>query len=114
MISDSADEDAVFLDDDALIEAYLRPEHIRTETGFTSDIPDWPPVTEHRIDITIDAATLAWFKSRHPDWRREIGFVVRAWVATQSAPGESMPGRSTSGTRLLTASDESPPAVTQD
>jgi uncharacterized protein (DUF4415 family) len=91
MISDNPDEDAESFDDEALVEAYLRPEHTRAEFGPgepapATALPDWPPSTAREIGVTIDPTTLAWFKAHHPDWRREIRFVLRAWVAAQSTP----------------------------
>jgi hypothetical protein len=87
-ISDDPDEDADNLDDDALIEAYLgtgtrvaQSNTLAADAG--QEMPEWPPLKVRNIELTIDSATIAWFVGNHADWRREIGYVLRAWVAAQ-------------------------------
>ena len=96
MITDDPDEDAENLDDEALLNAYLG----RGQSGKSSDpensaedIPDWPPSQTRNVGLIVDANTLGWFKANHADWRREMGFVLRAWVAVQAAAAS--PKRST-------------------
>ena len=94
-ISDQPDEDAANLDDNALFEAYLDAGTPRTAGVQATDVgdgmPDWPPVTLRNVGLTIDTATLAWFKSNHADWRAEAGFVLRAWVAAQTTASRNEP-----------------------
>jgi hypothetical protein len=94
-ISDDPSEDANNLDDDALFEAYLdagnAPIAGIPATDAGDGMPDWPPVTMRNVGLSIDTATLAWFKSNHTDWRAEVGFVLRAWVAAQADAGRNEP-----------------------
>jgi hypothetical protein len=94
-ISDQPDEDAANLDDNALFEAYLDAGTPRSGGVPAADagdgMPDWPPVTLQNVGLTIDTATLAWFKSNHADWRAEAGFVLRAWVAAQAVVPRNEP-----------------------
>jgi len=87
-ISDDPHEDANNLDDDALFEAFLDAGIAQTggapEAESGDGIPDWPPVRMRTVALPIDVATLAWFKGNHVDWRAEVGFVLRAWVAAQT------------------------------
>jgi hypothetical protein len=80
MISDDPGEDADTLDDETLMQEYLgvRPE---AATGSVAAMPDWPPVSRGAVRLDLDAATIDWFRDRHADWRKQMGFVLRAWVA---------------------------------
>ncbi|HVZ09392.1 hypothetical protein [Rhodopila sp.] len=92
MFQNDPDEDAAFLDDDALVAAYLRP-YTTQDTGAEAmrRLPDWPPLTRREPGITIDPDVLAWFKRHHADWRREIRLVLKGWVAAQCRPGPESP-----------------------
>jgi hypothetical protein len=94
-ISDQPDEDAANLDDNALFEAYLDAGTPRTTGVLPTDVgdgmPDWPPVTMQNVGLTIDTATLAWFRSNYANWRAEAGFVLRAWVAAQPTTARNEP-----------------------
>lgn len=84
-ITDSPEEDAAGLDDDALFEAYLaggppQKEHAPPASG-NEEIAEWPSRRMREVGLAVDVATLAWFKTNHADWRREMGFVLRAWAA---------------------------------
>jgi len=85
---DDPDEDADNLDDDALFESYLQGKSGMPREGLadpTDTIPDWPPATMRDVGLTLDHETVAWFRASHSDWRREMSFVLRAWVAAQTA-----------------------------
>lgn len=84
MFPNDSDEDADTLDDDALLEAVLRPDHAATPKDAEAAVPDWPSTNTTDTILRIDAGTSDWFKSRHADWRREIRLVLRAWIATQT------------------------------
>jgi hypothetical protein len=83
-ISDEPTEDAANLDDDALFETYLDAGPPGIPVDASVQIPDWPPIRTQDVSLTIDAATLAWFKTNYANWRIEAGHVLRAWVAAQS------------------------------
>ncbi len=86
MISDDPDEDADNLDDEGLIAACLGPGKTADpdEPTADQDIPDWPSVGARNVGLVVDNGTLDWFKTNHADWRREMGFVLRAWVVTKA------------------------------
>ncbi|MFL5253593.1 MAG: hypothetical protein ACJ8AI_11985 [Rhodopila sp.] len=79
------DEDADSLDDDALLEAYLRADAPSAGRSAEEALPDWPPLRVREVGLQIETATLDWFKANHQDWCREIHFVLKAWVAAQAA-----------------------------
>lgn len=89
MISDEPDEDADALDDETLLETYtgVDPPAARPGSDNAPDMRDWPP-SRRTSDAgsAIDAETLAWFKTNRPDWRTELGLVLRAWVTGQTQP----------------------------
>nr|WP_294522409.1 BrnA antitoxin family protein [uncultured Rhodopila sp.] len=90
MISDEPDEDADSLDDDALVEAYTGT--IITPEPTAAAIPppaDWPYSASQQDTLAVDADILAWFQANHPDWRRRVSAVLRAWIAAQPAKGLS-------------------------
>lgn len=94
MITDDPDEDADNLDDEALLNAYLgrgQPGKSDNSENPDEDIPDWPPIRTRSVDLIVDDDTLGWFKNNHADWRREMGVVLRAWVAAQAAHASSEP-----------------------
>ncbi len=88
------DEDAANLTDDALLEAYLDTDAPKTGLAAaaddTAEMPDWPAVTVREVELTVDSATLSWFRINHADWRREMSFVLRSWVAAQAVKQETM------------------------
>jgi hypothetical protein len=84
MFPDDSDEDADNLDDAALLEAFLRPEHAAKPNDAEASVPDWPPTDATDRILRIDPATLNWFKAHHANWSREIGLVLRAWIASQT------------------------------
>jgi uncharacterized protein (DUF4415 family) len=87
MISDDPDEDADNLDDEGLIAACLGQGKAADpgDQAAGQDIPDWPPIHTRNVGLIVDNATVDWFKANHADWRQEMGFVLRAWVATKNA-----------------------------
>jgi uncharacterized protein (DUF4415 family) len=81
MISDVQGEDADALDDDEALESLI------SDAGPTpgvacsvSSMPEWPPRERSDVGLPVDAETLAWFRSTHADWRRQMGVVLRAWM----------------------------------
>ena len=94
MITDDPDEDADNLDDETLLSTCLGRRHPGESTdqeNLAEDIPDWPPNRTRDVGLIVDTETLAWFKANHADWRREMGFVLRAWVAAQAASVSTKP-----------------------
>jgi uncharacterized protein (DUF4415 family) len=86
MISDEPDEDADALDDDAAIDSLLSD--AETQPGNTShlpSLPEWPARGQRDVGLRVDDETLAWFKATHPDWQRQMGFVLRAWMIASTA-----------------------------
>ncbi len=104
-ILNDPDEDAANLDDDELIEAYLDAEAPKAARSLAADggaeIPEWPPLGLRDVGLTLDTATLAWFRDRHANWRREMGLVLRAWVTAQTRPSGSQ--TDASGSTVLCA-----------
>jgi hypothetical protein len=87
MISDEPDEDADSLDDEGLLEGFLAgPQDIAIRPAGTGP-QDWPPCHGGRDILAVDADILAWFKANHEDWQRQIGRVLRAWIATRPSTG---------------------------
>jgi hypothetical protein len=95
MISDEPDEDADGLDDDKALEALVGDAGPRPDGASPPlSLPEWPTPGQHDLGLYIDAETLAWFKSAHPDWRRQMGLVLRAWMIANTAnqtPGTCRP-----------------------
>lgn len=92
MISDQSDEDADALDDDKLLATYLGIDSHNPAQG-TVVVPeplDWPSTTEHDVGLTVDTVTLAWFKTNHTDWQRQMRFVLRAWVMAQTVQASAL------------------------
>jgi hypothetical protein len=90
MTWNDAAEDAMSLDDDALIEACLGLDQGKSPQNPPMILPDWPPPSERRMMIAIEPATAEWFQSRSKKtWRRDIERVLRAWIAAHEAPTES-------------------------
>jgi hypothetical protein len=86
MISDEPDEDADGLDDDTVLEALVGDVGPRPDNACSLPLlPEWPIPGQHDIGLEVDAATVAWFKSSHPDWRRQMGLVLRAWMIANTA-----------------------------
>ncbi|MBS0644621.1 MAG: hypothetical protein U1E70_04490 [Acetobacteraceae bacterium] len=92
MLPDEPDEDAANLDDDALLDAYLNPSPAEADQRDATRLPDWPKLTVREVGLSLDTATLDWFRAHHADWRREIGFVLKAWVAAQTAANRAPSG----------------------
>jgi hypothetical protein len=85
MIVDEPDEDADTLDDETALDNYLGGESpANLDTGL-ADLPDWPAPAKRDIGLDLDTATLNWFKQGHADWRREMRFVLRAWVLAKGS-----------------------------
>lgn len=78
--SSESGADAENLDDDELLAACLGIGEQGT-AGQPAEIPDWPPARSNPVTVAIEADTAAWFKANSANWQREIGFVLRAWVA---------------------------------
>jgi hypothetical protein len=90
MTWNDAAEDAMSLDDDALIEACLGLDQGKSAQNAPMILPDWPPPAERRAMIAIDPATAEWFQSRSTKtWRRDIERVLRAWIVAHKATAES-------------------------
>lgn len=86
MISDEPDEDADNLDDEKLLDALYDGDSPKQDTRADRAmvLPGWPPPRSPDRGLTLDPATLAWFKANHADWRAEIGVVLRGWTATHT------------------------------
>jgi hypothetical protein len=99
MISDEPDEDADLLDDDTALDSLMGDVGPRSDVAASSPaLPEWPTRGQHEVGLPVDAETLAWFKSAHPDWRRQMGNVLRAWMITNTAdqaPGTYPPSAAT-------------------
>ncbi len=95
MISDEPDEDAEEFDDDTILESLVGHDGIgRLDVPQRSLMPEWPAGGDRGIDLQVDAETMAWFRSSHPDWQRQMGLVLRAWMIANTAsdtPGISPP-----------------------
>lgn len=94
-IADEPDEGADSLDDDAPIDAYLdagTPKKAKVPARDSlGEMPEWPPATMREVGLTVDTATLKWFRNNHADWRREMGYILRAWVAVRTGgPGPAV------------------------
>jgi hypothetical protein len=94
-ISDEPDEDADSLDDEDLLETCVGAEAPKRQSASTtaaSGIPDWPPSRRvPNVRTEIDVETLIWLKTTRPDWRSELGPVLKAWVAAQKQPQADLP-----------------------
>jgi hypothetical protein len=87
MISDEPDEDADSLDDEKLLEGFLiGPQDTAVRTAGPGP-RDWPPRHGGKDILAVDADILTWFKANHEDWQRQIGCVLRAWIATRPGAG---------------------------
>jgi hypothetical protein len=99
MISDEPDEDADVLDDEAALESLVGDAGPRPgDAPPLPSLPEWPARGQLDIGLQVDAETLAWFRSTHPDWRRQMGVVLRAWMLTSTAnqaPGTHFPSIAT-------------------
>ncbi len=86
MISDEPDEDAEEIDDDTILGSLVGKDAIgQLDVPQRSLIPEWPTNSDRGIDLQVDAETMAWFRSSHPDWRRQMGLVLRAWMIANTA-----------------------------
>jgi hypothetical protein len=94
-ISDEPDEDADSLDDDDLLETCVgaeAPKRQSTSTAAASGMPDWPPSRRvPNVRAEIDVETLTWFKTTRPNWRDELGSILKAWVAAQKQLQADLP-----------------------
>ena len=95
MISDDPFEDFDDLDDEAVLDIHFGENHPK-QTPAAQELPmlaDWPPPAIAEAALRLDAATLAWFQANHANWRQEMRFVLRAWVAARSAtqPNDQKP-----------------------
>jgi hypothetical protein len=86
MISNEPEADADGFDDDQVLQAYLGidAQSPAQDTAGPAEMPDWPLPCVRDIGLSIDVETVAWFKSRHADWRAEMSFVLRAWTIARS------------------------------
>ncbi|HET6608018.1 MAG TPA: hypothetical protein VFG62_15170 [Rhodopila sp.] len=90
MTSNDAAEDAINLDDDALIEACLGFDRSKSSSRAPMVLPDWPPPVAQRVMVGIDPATAEWFQSRsRKSWRRDIDRILRAWITAHTPTDES-------------------------
>ena len=85
MISDEPDEDADGSDDDTALESLGDVGPRPDDTSPLPSLPQWPEHDQHDTGIQVDAATMTWFRSTHPDWRRQMGYVLRAWMIANTA-----------------------------
>jgi uncharacterized protein (DUF4415 family) len=93
MTWNNAAEDAISLDDDALIEACLGIDQGKPSPTTATSLPDWPPPAAQRVMIGIDPATAEWFQSRSKKtWRRDIDRILRAWIAAHTPAAAAGPG----------------------
>ena len=94
-ISDEPDEDADGLDDEHLLETFVgveAPKRQSTSTAAASRMPDWPPSRRApNVQAEIDVETLNWFKTTRPNWRDELGSILKAWVAAQKRTRADLP-----------------------
>jgi uncharacterized protein (DUF4415 family) len=94
-ISDEPDEDADSLDDENLLETCVgveAPKRQSASTAAASGMPDWPPSRRApNVRAEIDVETLAWFKTTRPNWRDELGSILKAWVAAQKQTQADLP-----------------------
>jgi uncharacterized protein (DUF4415 family) len=88
MISNGPEADADALDDDALLQAYLGTDadHLAVGQASPAILTDWPAPRTRDVGLTLDNDTVSWFQTRHPDWRSEMRFVLRAWTIARSKP----------------------------
>jgi hypothetical protein len=90
MTWNDAAEDAMSLDDDALIEACLGLDQGKSSQNPPMILPDWPPRAERRIMVAIDPTTAQWFQARSKKtWRGDVEHVLRAWIAAHEPTAES-------------------------
>ena len=89
MISDEPDEDADSLDDDTLLMAFLDGPQAADRATAASAPQDWPPRNRCMEALVVDADILAWFKTNHQDWQRQIGCVLRGWIVWHSRTDRS-------------------------
>jgi uncharacterized protein (DUF4415 family) len=75
--------DAENLDDDALLAACFGLDE-QSRDSQPVDIPDWPPARGNPVSIAVESDIAAWFRANSVNWQREIGFVLRAWVAAHT------------------------------
>ncbi|PPQ38137.1 hypothetical protein [Rhodopila globiformis] len=87
MISDEPDEDADSLDDEQLLAGFLNGPQGAAVRADGADRQDWPPCPGGQDILAVDADILTWFKANHDDWQRQIGCVLRAWIATRPGAG---------------------------
>jgi hypothetical protein len=92
MISDEPDEDADILDDETAFERYLGDAASTPDPAAsgTTELPEWPPRAVREVGLSLDAETVAWFQARNGDWRREMRFVLQAWVAAKIAEPQAI------------------------
>jgi hypothetical protein len=90
------EQDADDIEDDDIISTYLgagdpAPSDFASgqllETNRPHRMPDWPHAINGDQAISIDPKTIDWFKRHHADWRAEIAFVLRAWIASRIRTG---------------------------
>lgn len=89
MTSNDAAEDASTLDDDALIEACLGLDQGRPAQTAPVTLPDWPPRRNQMVMVPIDPDIAAWFQVQSGSWRRDIGRVLRGWIAAHEPQPEA-------------------------
>lgn len=77
-------EDAISLDDDALIEACLGLDGQKSPPSRAKTLPDWPPRTSQGVLVPIDPEIALWFQTQSTTWWQDIGGVLRAWITANS------------------------------
>ncbi|HVY16545.1 MAG TPA: BrnA antitoxin family protein [Rhodopila sp.] len=96
MTGNNAAEDASDLDDETLIEACLGLDGRTSPRTRPVKLPDWPPNRDQPVTLHIDPDIAAWFRARSSCWQRDVGRVLRGWIAAhepkpQAAPASDAP-----------------------
>jgi hypothetical protein len=87
MISDEPDEGADTVDDETLLETCVGADLPKREPNVApgSDFSDFPQVYGmQNMNTEIDVDIVTWFKANYADWQRQMGAVLRGWVASHS------------------------------
>lgn len=91
-ISDEPDEDADFLDDEGLMDSFIRPDYrtrsakshpraAMNDAGSNDEVMnDWPPP---RAQGSAERGAVSWFRANHADWSAQMEAVLRGWILAQ-------------------------------
>jgi hypothetical protein len=98
MISDEPDEDADTLGDDPTLETFFDDEPLKSDSPCTMlDATEWPGRLAPDVGLHVDTETLTWFQANHVNWRRQMRFVLRAWMIANAANRASLPSATFAG-----------------